>query len=283
MLTLSQKQQTKVAFIGGGNMAQSMISGLLTNGISTDNILVCAPSLSTRKQVTTAYSVKTHQNNSEAVKFADVIILAAKPHQIEAICNEIGQEYQDTSSSPLFISVAAGISAQQLAGFTQSSRVICAMPNTPTAIGQGVIGLFANERCQEKDKIFADHLMSMLGSTIWLEDEALMPEIVASAGSSPAYFYLFLEAMQSHAINQGLSEQQARESILQTAIGSMNLAMQSGKTFEELRRQVTSPNGATAQGINTFMDGNLKPLVAKAMTNVSNRTIALNRETLPPN
>ncbi|MCE9679404.1 pyrroline-5-carboxylate reductase [Shewanella sp. AS1] len=276
-LTISQPKldpQVRIAFIGGGNMAKAIIAGLLKHGHDPKNILVCAPSLATTSAIAEQYGVGVSQSNSDAVSFAHVLILAVKPFIVPLVCEELQPllaEQQDKQASKLVISIAAGITHQTISTkLNNHSSVVCAMPNLPTAIGQGLTGMFTHNTTAPQRQL-ADAVMNAVGDTVWLEDEKQMSTIVATAGSSPAYFFLFLEAMEKAAIRQGLPANTATKAVLQSAMGAISMAMESQLDFAALRRQVTSPKGTTEQAILAFQDGDLDELVANAMNSAAER------------
>ncbi len=250
-------------------MASAIIAGLIKSGHNSKNILVCAPTDKTRNRLSEEYGVITNQDNSSVLKFADVVILSVKPYLIKEVCEELVHASNDDHqviANKLFMSIAAGVTAQAISSsLNNSPRVVATMPNLPTAIGEGLTGMFAESSCSNTDKATADDIMNAVGSTVWVESENAMPAIVAAAGSSPAYFFLFMEAMVKAAIGQGLDEEGATNAVMQSAKGAIMLAANSPHSFAELRRQVTSPKGATEQAINAFQAGDLDQLVKQAM------------------
>lgn len=261
----------KIGFIGGGNMARALISGLVNSGHPSDNIMVCAPSAQTRANLAHQFDVVTQPDNQLALDFADVVVLAVKPHMISTICQEL-TDSEISASDTLFISVAAGIDHEFLkTQLNDSDRIVCAMPNLPSAIGQGLTGLYRAPSCDVFDIMTADELMKSVGKTLWVDDEALMPAVVAAAGSSPAYFFLFMESMEKAAIAQGLSPTDARRAVLQSALGAVTLAAQSAHNVGELREQVTSAKGTTASALNSFQQGGIDELVKDAMDSAALR------------
>ena len=271
--------QLRIAFIGGGNMAKAIIRGLLKYGHDRQKILVCAPTQATRCAIVDDFNVRVHPDNTAAVAFADVIVLAVKPSVIARVCDEINTVMGALSEQKLVISIAAGVKQATLRRqLGKSQRVICAMPNLPAAVGKGLTGLYASPDCDALDTKIADSLMKAVGNTVWLEDESLMPSIVAVAGSSPAYFFLFMEAMAKAGVAQGLSSDTANKAVLQSALGAISMAIASQQNLADLRRQVTSPKGTTEQGINTFLQGDLDSLVTQAMRAVANRAEQLAQE-----
>lgn len=265
-----------VAFIGGGNMARAMITGLIAGGHPVENILVCTPSKKACDQLNKDFRIKTEQDNASALAFADVIVLAVKPAKVPEVCVQlVATAKSQELPSALIISVAAGVSFHHLnALLNDKFRGICAMPNLPCAIGEGVIGLYAAPESIAIDVNLADGIMSKLGRTIWVEEETHMPAIVAAAGSAPAYFFLMLEQMESVAMRLGLTKEQARICVLQSAKGAVDLVNESEAEFAALRRQVTSPKGTTEQALNSFYEDGFGAMVFKAMQAAAHKASA---------
>jgi pyrroline-5-carboxylate reductase len=271
--------EVKIAFIGGGNMAKAMISGLIKSGFKRHHILVCAPSRETLGTIHNEYHVNVSSNNRDAISFADTVILAVKPHLVSEVCEELFDEMQQLCVSTAFVSVAAGISWSALSSFLgNTQRIVCAMPNLPSSVGKGVIGLYANHSTSLSDVSTVDAIMRLLGETIMVMDESLMSAIVAAAGSAPAYFFLFMEAMEKEAIEQGLTPEDAKVAVLQSALGAVSLASRSDASFAELRAQVTSAKGTTESAINTFKDKNLEDAVSQAMRSAAERADEINAQ-----
>ena len=264
--------ELKIAFIGGGNMAQALISGLIKQGHLRNQILVCAPSNQTRDKLASELYVRVERENKKAVEFADVIILAVKPDLIGEVCIELSDAMDQLRASKLVISIAAGVKHKFISEFLNgSTRVVCAMPNLPTAVCKGLIGMHTKLNCDIQDVATAEQIMRAIGETVWVEEESQMPAIVATAGSSPAYFYLFMEAMEKAAIEQGLEPEMAKTSVLQSALGAVSLAINSGQSLAELRGQVTSPKGSTEKALQALLDGNIEKTVSNAMQSAANR------------
>ena len=262
----------KVAFVGGGSMAKAILSGLIFSGHSPKHIMVCTPTAKNRAEIAENFQVLVEHDNTKAVSFADIIILAVKPNMIASVCAELRDESALQDHPNILVSVAAGINSEQVRLSSGNSRVVCAMPNLPAAVGQGLTGLYADESTAKSDITLVNSLMSAVGETMWINNPHHMPSIVAAAGSSPAYFYLFMEAMEKSAIAQGLPAHQAHEAVMQSALGAVSLAKQTGTSFSQLRGQVTSPKGTTEQAIKTFLQRDIEGIVGEAMIKVANRS-----------
>ncbi len=253
----------QIAFIGAGNMARAIIGGMLDSGYPASKITASAPDPLELHDLA-EQSVNTTTDNSEAIKVADVIVLAVKPQ----IMAEVAKPLSSLDlSSKLVISVAAGITSQRLNEmFAQSLNLVRVMPNTPALVGEGMSGLYASSSVSQTDKEYAQQLMNCVGKTCWVEEESTINNIIAAAGSAPAYFFLFMEAMQQEAIAQGFDQATARLLVQQSALGAAELVIANpDKQLSTLREQVTSKGGTTAEAVRTFNEHQLDKIVAKAM------------------
>lgn len=265
-------EQTKIAFIGGGNMAQAMLSGFIAAEFQPENILVCAPTAATRDALVNKFALNVNENNSAAVAFADIIFIAVKPNIVSTVASELNTTMQRDGKKPLIINLAAGVTSKQLqAYFDDDQQVIAAMPNLPSAVCQGLTGLFASKSCDQDSITLADNVLACIGKTLWLDDESKMPAVVAIAGSAPAYFFLFLEAMIEAGEKLGLSYQQAEAAAMQSGMGALTMASSSASSVVELKEQVTSPNGTTHQALVSFESNDLKGVVYQAMQAAANK------------
>ena len=264
-----QASDLKITFIGAGNMATAIIGGLISKGFDNTNILVSAPSNKNLLPLKEKYSVATTNNNNNAVVDSNVIILSVKPQMMKNVCEPLAAHI---NKNALIISVAAGITCDTLKQWLNDDfPIIRCMPNTPAQIQEGVSGLFANSLVQKHHKNTAEEILGAVGITQWVEDESLINSIIAVAGSAPAYFFLFIEAMIEAAIEQGLSAEDATRMATQTAYGSAKLALSTGENIKQLRHKVTSPNGTTEQAILSFENNGLRQIVREAMSACSKR------------
>ncbi|EKT59384.1 pyrroline-5-carboxylate reductase [Providencia sneebia] len=264
-------QHRKIAFIGAGNMANAIIAGLVSHGYPASMITVCSPTPIRRDKIAQQYGVISSSDNLAAATQAEVIVLAVKPQMMKEVCEPL-QTAVDFSQK-LVLTIAAGIPTQRYHEYlAQPLRLIRIMPNTPSLVGKGVSGLFADSNINAEDKQFAEQLMLSVGSTIWCEKEHEINNIIAVTGSSPAYFFLFMESMQQEAEKLGYTPEQARALVLNAAEGAIELAKSQNDTpFATLREQVTSKGGTTAMALAQFYDHNLPQIVAKAMQSAIDR------------
>jgi len=253
-----------IAFVGGGNMARSLVGGLIAQGRDPKTIRVAEPVAALRDALATDFGVAVFADGTEAVDGAGTWILATKPQVLREVCESLASLAQDTR--PLVVSIAAGITAAQLERWLGGGiAVVRTMPNTPALLGAGVTGLFASGRVDSEGRAFAERLLAAAGKTVWIDDEALMDAVTAVSGSGPAYVFLLAEAMVDAGIAEGLPADAARTLALQTVLGAARMLTESDVDAAELRRRVTSPNGTTQAAIEAFESGGLRALVASAI------------------
>ncbi|WP_101924935.1 pyrroline-5-carboxylate reductase [Luteimonas cellulosilyticus] len=253
-----------VAFIGGGNMARSLIGGMLARGGDAARVRVADPNADIRDALARDFGVQVFDTADAAIADAALWVLATKPQVLREVCTRLAGAAQ--AQRPLVLSIAAGITATQLDRWLGSDvAVVRTMPNTPSLLGAGVTGLFANARVDAAGRTQAQALLASAGETVWIDDEARMDAVTAVSGSGPAYVFLLAEAMEEAAIAQGLPPADARTLVLQTVLGAARMLTESGEAPAELRRRVTSPGGTTQAAIETFEAGGLRALVARAI------------------
>jgi pyrroline-5-carboxylate reductase len=260
-----------IAFIGAGNMASSIIGGLIATGFKADNIIATARHAETLAQLSSNTAVRTTTDNDEAVANADVVVLAVKPQVMRPVAEALANSAQQRK--PLIISVAAGIESNSLDQWLGGDMpIVRCMPNTPSLVQTGATGLFANTRVSEQQKKIADQILRAVGLVLWVAEENELHAVTAVSGSAPAYFFLFMEAMQASAEKMGLGADTAKQLTLQTALGAAKMAIASDVDTAELRRRVTSPGGTTAEAIRVFEQQGLADIVEQAMIACSDRS-----------
>ena len=265
-----------IGFIGAGNMASSLIRGLLSKSVTPSSIL--ASDIDEKKLQELAKSCGVSATtNQQIADSADIILLAVKPQVMKRVCSDLVMD--KSATSPLIVSIAAGITTGHLQNWLgcQHAIVRC-MPNTPALIGEGISGLFANANVSSHQKELAEKLMRAVGTCVWVDDESDIDTVTAVSGSGPAYFFLFIEAMRDAAREMGLSDETANALVYQTAAGAAKLAISSEEDVSELRRNVTSPGGTTERALNMFEEGKLKELVERALHAARDRSIELANE-----
>ncbi len=268
---------TRVAFIGGGNMARSLIGGLLKTGVAPATISVAEPRADGRQALGRDFGVACFAENRLAVAEAEVIVLAVMPQVMPAIHGDLHDILQ--RNRPLLISIAAGVRLDQLERwFGAGLPIVRCMPNTPALIGSGATGLCANSRVSPAQKAQAQHILDAAGLTRWIDDEALMDTVTAISGSAPAYFFALVEALEEAGVVQGLPRDTARALAAQTCFGAGRMLTEGGEDPAELRRRVTSPNGTTQAALESFSADELPRVVARAVAAATQRGAELAAE-----
>ncbi len=262
----------KIGFVGGGNMARALVGGLVTSGYPKELITVANRGAEKLEALKKDFGINTTLNNAEAVKNADVVILAVKPQVMAEVLSKFINDVGSVAGK-LIISLAAGITTERLKSLLAGhDKIIRLMPNTPALIGQGATGMFKTSAVNDEEKAFAQEMLEAVGSAVWVDNEQDINAVTAISGSSPAYFFLFMEYLVDHGVKMGLTTEQAKSLAVQTALGSAALALKkSDVTLQELRAQVTSKGGTTFAAITKFEEMNLRDLVAKAMDVCANR------------
>ncbi|WOQ13855.1 pyrroline-5-carboxylate reductase [Aeromonas media] len=255
-----------LAFIGAGNMSRSIIAGLIQAGYPAGRIIAANPSRPKLDELADQFGIRITQNNAEAAREADVIVLAVKPQlmaaMLEALVAELG-----SLAGKLLISIAAGIKVERLQEMAGGhARIIRTMPNTPSLLGLGMTGLYAPTGIDQADRDFAEQMMQAVGKTLWVAQESGINGVIAAAGSAPAYFFLFMQGIAEEAEAMGFTPEQARLLVQQTALGAAAMVEQNPElSLQALREQVTSKGGTTAEAVKTFQEQGLKPLTSRAM------------------
>lgn len=259
-----------IAFIGVGNMARSIFSGMLASGYPVEKIIGTSRTPEKRDYYHAQYGISMLADNDEAVSLADVVVLCVKPAQMQAVLEDFSSCVREDQ---LFISVAAGIELDSLAHWLgKPVAVVRSMPNTPSQIGAGMTGLIANEYIKEEQKDWTSKLFSSIGNSVWVEDEAHMHTVTSLSGSAPAYFFRFLEAMVKNAKEQGLDEATSRELASNAMFGAARMVMELDEPIDQLRKNITSPKGTTEQALLSFEAADIDKIVADAMTACVNRS-----------
>jgi pyrroline-5-carboxylate reductase len=253
-----------ITFIGGGNMARSLIGGLISDGFDPRHIHVSDPEPVCLEALTNKYPVHSYSSNIEAAKACDVLILAVKPQQLQSVVRQLAPHWQ---ADTLLISIAAGIRIADIARWLEQEEVaiVRAMPNTPSLVQAGATALSANDYVSTQQHELAESILRAVGLALWVDDEGEMDAVTALSGSGPAYFFLVMEAMEFAAKEMGVDAESARLLCLQTAFGAAKMALESDETTKTLRERVTSPGGTTERALHELEDGGLRSLFENAM------------------
>ena len=256
---------SKIAFIGGGNMARSLIGGLVATGMSSKDISVSEPKADLREKLTKDFGVNALEENASAVMGANVIVLAVKPQILQEVVVPLGNLIAE--ARPLLISVAAGITCSSIEKWVGGDpALIRVMPNTPALIGAGISALCANSNVSNGQRALAEKIVTAVGKTVWIEEESLMNAVTAVSGSGPAYFFYVMQAIHDAAVREGLDAQTARLLTLETTLGAARLALASTEDPANLQAQVTSPGGTTEAAIKVLNDSGVKDTLQQAVS-----------------
>jgi len=263
-----------IAFIGGGNMASSLIGGLLADRYPADRIVVSDPTAERRGWLEERYGVRTTGDNNEAAASAAVVVLAVKPQMLREVIGELAATL--AQSKPLVVSIAAGVREPDISRWLgYDGPVVRCMPNTPALLQSGVSALYANARVGAEQRDTAESILRAVGSVVWIEDESLMNTVTAISGSGPAYFFRMMEVMEEAAVMRGLEREKARLLVIETALGAARMALESDDDPGTLRANVTSKGGTTAAALEAFETGGLAELVDRAVGAAHDRSIEL--------
>lgn len=268
---------SRLAFIGGGNMARSLVGGLIADGWDPGRIRVADPDPQQTDQLAQRFSVSTTQDNHTALEQADAVVLAVKPQVIKSVVGELAEVI--AAQRPLVISIAAGIRATTLRGWLGTdTAIVRTMPNTPALVQSGATALFASPAVSEEQRNLAESVLRAVGLTVWVDDEDLMDAVTALSGSGPAYFFLFMEALQDAGTDLGLPVETARLLTLQTAFGAAKMALESTEDAAALRQRVTSPGGTTECALDYLRQHGFEDTVLGALRAAAERSRELAAE-----
>lgn len=265
----------RITFVGAGNMATSLICGLLAKGMPAQNIHASEPSAERCNQLQQELGIHTYIDNSAACAQTDVVVLAVKPQIMREVCQALAPALQPEQ---LVISIAAGITCDSLQQWLKHQAVVRCMPNTPAMLRQGISGLFAAATVNEQQRAHASSIVQAVGDSVWVAQEHLLDAVTAVSGSGPAYFFLLIEAMVDAGIKLGLSADTAKQLAQKTALGAAHMACQSDTDAATLRAQVTSPQGTTDAAIRSFEADGFRPIVERALQAAATRSAELAQE-----
>lgn len=263
-----------ITFIGAGNMARSLIGGLVADGYDAHSIWVTNPSVEKLNNLHATFDVQTTQDNIGGAKKADVLVFAVKPHVVPDVVKELSDVIK--AEQPLLVSIAAGIRIINIETWLgEKAPIVRCMPNTPALVRTGATTLFATPSVNETQKQQAESLMRAVGVALWVEEEGLMDTVTALSGCGPAYFFLVMEALEEGAAKLGLPTETARLLTLQTALGAARMAMECQEEISVLRDNVTSPGGTTECALGVLEKGQIRALFYDALKAAEQRSIEL--------
>jgi len=263
-------------FIGGGNMASSLIGGLLQDGASPDAIKVFDVDADQVARVTQRFGV-TALGSADALGNTDQVVIAVKPDKVRDVC-QMFAAHEPSKAPQLFVSVAAGVTASAMQAWLPAGvAIVRCMPNTPALLGLGATALFANTACSADHRANAQALLDAAGITVWVDEESKLDAVTALSGSGPAYFFYLIEHMIQCATELGLNATSARALAIQTAVGAATMARDAGQSPAELRQQVTSKGGTTHAAISTFDQQGMPSAIQAGMHAAHERAVELGK------
>ncbi|CAC9603438.1 Pyrroline-5-carboxylate reductase (EC 1.5.1.2) [uncultured Gammaproteobacteria bacterium] len=257
------QKTTTIGFIGAGNMAYALISGLLKNGFLAKNIKLSDKDEVLLSQRQAEFGIEIFTDNTQLTAQCEVIVLAVKPQILSNICKEIQAHIEH---KPLIVSIAAGVKSNDINRWLGGTApIIRTMPNTPALLGNGATGIVANKMVNKQQKELAEQILNAVGQCFWVVNEDMLDAVTALSGSGPAYFFLMIESMSNAGVALGLDKEMAEKLSIQTALGASMMASQNQESAHELRNKVTSKNGTTQAAIESFQDQNFETIVSHAM------------------
>ncbi|MCK4862991.1 MAG: pyrroline-5-carboxylate reductase [Dehalococcoidales bacterium] len=253
----------KIAFIGGGNMGEAMLSAVLGQKLTApDGICVSDVSESRREYLNKQYGIAVTADNREAVKGKNIVVLAVKPQNLPEVMADLKGCLESTL---LVLSIVAGMKISAIARGLGHARVVRCMPNTPAQVGFGMSGWTATAGVSEEQKGQARAILGSMGKEIYFDDEKYLDMVTAVSASGPAYVFLLAESLIDAAVKIGLSRKEAGELVSQMTLGSAHLMQQSARSPAELRRNVTSRGGTTERALQVFEEGGFAKIVEDAV------------------
>ena len=265
---------TRIAFIGGGNMASAIIGGLIRQGLPAANVQVVEPFEAARAALKAQHGIDAAPAAAPALADAGLIVWAVKPQSFREAAAPVAPH----AGSALQLSVMAGIRAADIAAATGSARIVRCMPNTPALVGRGITGLYAAAGAGEADRALAETVIRTTGEALWVEHEAQLDAVTALSGSGPAYVFYFLEAMQQAGTELGLTPEQARRLGVATFAGGAHLAGESAEPLATLRERVTSKGGTTHEAIASMERHQVQAHIIEAMHACYRRAVEMGKE-----
>ncbi|MBL4743576.1 MAG: pyrroline-5-carboxylate reductase [Cycloclasticus sp.] len=267
----------QIGFIGGGNMASSLIGGLVSNGYPADKITVSDLDAKKLAYLSETFGVKQSQDSNALASTVDILVLAVKPQHMQSVTEEIGRAANE--NKPVVVSIAAGIRVEALDRWLAGDLpIVRCMPNTPALVKTGATGLYANTRVSEVQKDQVESLLRAVGVTVWVDDEGDLDAVTALSGSGPAYFFMVMEALEEAAIEAGLDQKTAQLLTQETALGAAKMALESSESAGVLRQRVTSQGGTTERALGVMQDRGLSDILREAVLAAKERSVELSDE-----
>jgi pyrroline-5-carboxylate reductase len=268
---VSRDLRRSVAFIGGGNMARAIASGLLESGFAATELRVAEPNETARTELLDLLPGTTIGADNDAIAAgAGTVVLAVKPQVLPYVCRNLAETVQ--AHRPLVVSIAAGVRSDDIEAWLGGDlAVIRVMPNQPALLRRGVSGLYSNARATAADRERATDIVAAVGAVVWVEEERDIDTVTAISGSGPAYFYLLTDILEQAAIELGLPPEAARTLATETCVGAAALMEQTGDSTDALISKVRSPGGTTSAALDYLEQRNARTLFAAAIRTARDR------------
>lgn len=261
-----------VAFVGAGVMCEAMIKGLLHTHLSADQVIASDPHVQRGEDLKQRYGLRFTTDNGECVKDADIVVLSVKPQVMDKVLPAIQGHLRE---GVLIVSIAAGYRISKIAAGTGSQTIVRAMPNTPGQIGAGITVWTATGAVNGEQRNWTNDILGAMGETLFVGEEKFLDMATALNGSGPSYVFLLMEALIDAGVHMGFSRQDSQKLVLQTMLGSVKYAIESGTHPAELRNQVTSPGGTSAAALYQLEKGGVRTVISKAVWAAYNRSVEL--------
>ncbi|WP_171249019.1 pyrroline-5-carboxylate reductase [Acinetobacter brisouii] len=272
-MSMNSALNCNISFIGGGNMAQALIGGLISRGLPENQIQVSDP-VEQIRSILQEKNIAVFTDNAKAIENADVVVLAVKPQVLADVLKPLHGLFE----GKLIISIVAGVTIEIIAALTGTQRIVRVMPNTPALVQTGAHGMYADASVSQEDRNLTGKILAATGLGLWVNTEAQIDAVTAVSGSGPAYFFYLMESMIRAGKNMGLDEKVAAALTLQTALGAAQMAISSDKTPAELRKNVTSPNGTTQAALEVFDRAQVSQSIQTALAAAQKRSQELAQE-----
>jgi pyrroline-5-carboxylate reductase len=258
-----------LSFIGGGNMARSLIGGLIARSVDPQRIVVADPAPAQLESLRTAFGVDVTPDNRVAASKGAVVVLAVKPQEMRNVTMGIADALPPDA---LIVSVAAGIRASDIRNWAQGRQVVRCMPNRPALQGCGMTALYAAQEVTAESRARAEEILRAVGATLWVDDESHMDAVTAVSGSGPAYFFYLIEILEQTGVKLGLSPEVAHRLAVETAYGAGTMAREASESPATLREQVTSKGGTTAAALEHLETNGVRDIFANAIAAAARRS-----------
>lgn len=270
--------RSNIAFIGGGNMARAIASGLKRSGVDPAHILISEPLAERRAVLRQDFPGSSVSSDNNAVAAdAGTMVLAVKPQILKAVCEDLRVVVQQRQ--PLVISIAAGPRVDDIDRWLGGDlEIVRVMPNQPALVDQGISALFANARADELSRILAEKVMTAVGQAVWVEEESMLDAVTALSGTGPAYFYLLIDAMIQSGIRLGIDAVTARTLAVETARGAATLAAAESESMSALIERVRSPGGTTTAAFERLDAADVRGIFDDAIEAAKDRSIELSKD-----